>query len=117
MGLLWKEAHNGGLEGHDDDLEDEEGDADKAETENLASVEGDHEAFVLVEVALIGYLDVGVGCNLHADIACQHRGECADQVGDHCVGTLDVAPGLIDSQEDHERENDYKNAEEGVFFS
>lgn len=110
------EFHNGRLERHDDDLKNEEGEADKAEAEDLSTIEGDHETFVLALTAEIGYSHVGVGCNLHADKARQHRGEGANQEGDHCVGALDVVPGLIHSDEDDNCEDTDEYAEVQVFF-
>lgn len=108
--------HNGRLERDNDDLENEEGEADKAEAEDLTTVEGDHESFVLALTAEIGYSHVGVSCNLHADKARQHRCEGANQEGDHCVGGLDIVPGLIHSEQDDKCEYTDEYAEVQVFF-
>jgi len=103
-------------ETHNDDLKEEKGDTDKAEAENHTTVEGSNETFVLALTAEIGNSHIGVGCNLHADKARQHRGEGTNQEGNCCEGGLYCAPGLIHSDEDYACEKYDKYAEVQVFF-
>ena len=94
-----------GLVGENKNLEDEEGEADEAESEDLATLEGNLESLELLDVAEIGGLVVADGGDHHADIAAEHRGAGTNEEGDGSVGELGLGgPGHVDGAEHEDGE-------------
>jgi len=93
--FFWNQLHHSWSETHNDHLKEEKSNTDKAETKDHTTVKSSDEAFVLAFTAEVGYSNICVGCNLHADKACQHRGEGTNKEGNGCEGGLDFAPGLV----------------------
>ena len=60
------------LVGEDKDLKDKEGEADEAESEDLATLEGNLEALELLDAAKVRGLVVANGGDHHADVATEH---------------------------------------------
>ena len=85
---LWVESS---LVGENKNLEDKEGKADEAESEDLAALEGNFESLELLDVAEIGGLVVANGCDHHADVTTEHGGASANEEGDGSVGELRVS--------------------------
>jgi hypothetical protein len=64
----------GGLEGEHDQMENQEGESDKDETEHLTTSEGGDEAQMGASAALVGGSCVGEHGNGHADVTCKDGG-------------------------------------------
>ena len=107
----------GSFVGEDEDLEDEESKTDEAESEDLATLEGDLESFESVDVAEVGGLDVADGGDHHADVAAEHGGTGANDEGEHGEGELVVAfPRHVDGAEDDDGEESAEEGECEVLF-
>ena len=112
----------GGLEcssvGEDEDLEDEEGEANKAEAEDLTALESDLEAVKSLDVAEVGGLDVADGGNLHADVTTEHASAGSDDEGKHSEGEslATLGPRHVDGTEDEDGEEGAEDGKSGVLF-
>ena len=113
--------------GKDDDFEDEESETDEDEAEDLASLEGSletsGESVLVIEVvssraiAEVGGLDVGDGSDSHADETSEHGSGSSNDEGDSGEwerSTTFLWP--VDSEEDHDGEEDAEDGEVKVFF-
>jgi len=113
-------AHNGGLEGEDEDLENEERDTNENEAKHLTASEGDSEALVLVVTAEVGNLDIAHGGDHHANVASEHGGSSANKEANGGVGELGVSevvsPGLVDGADEDTGEEDAEKGEHGVLL-
>ena len=111
---LWVKS---GFVGEDENLEDKKSEADEAETEDLAALEGNLESLELLDVAKIGGLVVANGGNHHADVTTEHGGASADEEGDGSVGELGVGgPGHVDGAKHEDSEEGNEDSEGEVFF-
>jgi hypothetical protein len=108
----------GSLVGKDDDLKDEEGKTDEAETEGLTALESNDESVESIDVAKIGGLDVGGGGDHHADVATEHGGAGTDEEGEGGVGEVvgSLSPRHVDGAEDDDSEKSAEDAESAVLF-
>ena len=107
----------GSLVGENEDLEDEESEANEAESEDLTTLEGDLESIESVDVAEIGGLDVADSGNDHADVAAEHGGTSTNEEGHHGVGELAFScPGHVDGAEDDDSEERAEDGESQVLF-
>lgn len=107
--------------GEDEDLEDEEGEADEHKAEDLATLEGDLEAFEPIDVAKVGGLDVGGSSGHHADVAASHGGDGTDEeskggVGEVVLVSIDELPGHVDGTEDNDSEESTEHSKSAVLF-
>ena len=114
-GISWLK---GSSVGEDEDFEDEEGEANKAEAENLTALEGNLEAIKLFDVAEVGGLDIADGGNLHADVATEHASAGADDEGGHSEGErlATLGPRHVDGTEDEDGKDEAEDGKSGVFF-
>jgi hypothetical protein len=113
------------LVSEDNSLKENQGEADEAETEDLATLECNFEAFsksvVVVKargsctIAIVSGLYISDCGNSHAQESGHHRCGCADKEGHSGVregGTLDI----VDSEEDHCGKKSAENGKIGILF-
>ena len=91
--------------GEDEDLEDQESEADKAETEDLTALEGDFEAVKSINVAQVSGLVVADRGDLHANETTKHASAGTNDKGERGEGELGLqaiilAPRHVDGTED-----------------
>lgn len=106
------------LEGENEDLEDKESKSDESESEDLATLEGNEEALIDGSVAEVGSLDIGGGGNLHSNESSGHGGQGTDDESEGGVGEVGVflQPGLVDSAEEEDSEENAEDSKVGVLF-
>ena len=108
------------LVGKDEDLKDEEGEADEAEAEDLTTLEGDLEAFILRNVAEVGGLVVANSSDDHADVSAEHAGGGTNDEGEHGEGEfvlVDIlVPGHVNGAEDNDCEERAEDGQSQVLF-
>ena len=104
--------------GEDEDLEDEEGEANKAEAEDLTALEGDLEAIKSFNVAQVGRLVVADSGDLHANVAAEHASAGSNDEGEHGEGELSATfgPRHVDGTEDEDGKDGAENGKSCVFF-
>jgi len=96
---------DGSLVRKNEDLENEESEANEAESEDLTALEGDDESLESINVAKVGGLDIADGSNDHANVSTKHGGGGSDEEGEHGEGELVLGvPWHIDGTEDNDGE-------------
>jgi hypothetical protein len=115
-------VHNDGSVDHDENLEEEKGNTNKAETEDLTSDKSNVESSSDVLGSLCSNLGVGVSCYNHADVSTKHGSSSSDEEshgghreGDFVSGLI-FHPGLVNGTGENDREHSAENSELGVFF-
>merc|ERR1719491_2935425 len=79
---------DGSLVRKNEDLENEESEANEAESEDLTALEGDDGSLESINVAKVGGLDIADGSNDHANVSTKHGGGGSDEEGEHGEGEL-----------------------------
>lgn len=84
---------------NDDNLEDEEGETNKDESEHLSTSVGYTESILNISSAFFGSSHVGIDCNSHTNISRDDGGESTDNEGSSCVELTEF--GLHSEDKEH----------------